>query len=105
MSEFFELPRQAVLIEVGHEGIGIVLLHVPDAGLAPFAFEHLLCSNHCGHASGVGNGLGADFGEAFFVIADVVDVDRLWLAVLEAGDDVTNAGSALGGDAEVARIG
>ena len=93
-----------MLIEVGHEGIGIVLLHVPDAGLAPFAFEHLLCSNHCGHASGVGNGLGADFCEAFFVIADVVDVDRLWLAVFDAGDDVANAGSAFGGDAEVARI-
>ena len=105
MSQLFELPRQAMLIEVGHEGIGIVLFHVPDAGFAPFSFEHLLGSDHGGHTSGVGNGLGADLGKALFVIADVIDVDRLWLAVLEAGDDVSDAGFALGGYAEVAWIG
>lgn len=105
MSQLFELPRQAMLIEVGHEGIGIVLFHVPDAGFAPFSFEHLLGSDHGGYTSGVGNGLGADLGKALFVIADVIDVDRLWLAVLEAGDDVSDAGFALGGYAEVAWIG
>lgn len=39
------------------------------------------------------------------MIADVVDVDRFGFAILEAGDDVADAGSALGGDAEVAGVG
>ena len=31
LSEFDALPREAVVIEIGHEGIWVVLFHVPNA--------------------------------------------------------------------------
>lgn len=38
------------------------------------------------------------------MIADVVDIDRLGLAVFDPCDDVSNAGAAFGGLAEVAGV-
>ena len=91
-------------IEVFHKTVGIELLDVPNSGFFPKFREDLLGTNHRWDAGGVGNGLRADFREAFFVIADVVDVDRLGFTVLETGDDISDAGAAFGGLAEVARI-
>ena len=97
-------PGEAVDVEVGHECVGVVLFHVPDAGLFPITNEHLLGSDHGGNAGGVTDGLAADFFEALLVIADVVDVDGLLFAVLDAGDHVADAGAAFGRDAEVAGV-
>lgn len=35
--KFDILPWQTVSIEIGHEGIGVVLFYVPDTGFAPIA--------------------------------------------------------------------
>jgi len=35
--EFDDGPWQALLVEVLHEGVGIVLFHIPDAGFGPVA--------------------------------------------------------------------
>ena len=88
------LPGQAVDIEIGHEGIGIELFHVPDAGLAPHAGGDHLGADHGGHAGGIGNGLRAHLPVAFLMIADIVDVDGLFLAVLDAAHDIADAGLA-----------
>jgi hypothetical protein len=105
LCELDELPRQAVLVEICHEGVGVVLLDVPDAGLGPAAGEHLFRADHGGDAGGVGDGLGSDLREAGLVVADVVDVDCFGRSVFDAGDHVADAGPAFGGLAEVAGVG
>ena len=92
------------MVEVFHEWIGVVLFHVPDAGFAPASGEHLLGADHGWDSGGVGNGLGANFLKACFVIADVVDVDGLGLAVFDAGDNVRDTRAAFGAFPKVARI-
>lgn len=92
-------------IQVRHEGVRVVLLHVPNAIFAPRAFEHLLGTDHCRDSGGVRDGLAPDFFEALLVIADVVDIDGFRLAVFDAGDHVADAGAALGALSEVARVG
>ncbi len=60
---------------------------------------------HRRHTGGVADGLGIDFPVAVLVVADVVDVDLLPLAVLDAAGDDTDAGLTLGQRAEAAGIG
>ena len=80
-------PGQAVLVQHLHEGIGVHLLQVVDAGLAPLAVGHQSGADHGGHAGGVADGLAAQLLIARLVVADVVDVDGPLLAVLDAGVD------------------
>jgi len=54
------LPGEAANIEFLHEGVGIVLLHVPDAGCFPEVFQDHLGTDHGGHAGGVADGLAGD---------------------------------------------
>ena len=57
-------------------------------------------ADHGGHAGGVADGLAAHFLVAFLMVADVVDIDGLFLAVLYAGEDAADVGLALGAGAE-----
>ena len=90
--------------EICHKSIRIELFDVPNPRFAPRMLENLLSSNHGWDTGGVGNGLGADFGVARLVVADVVNVDRLRFSIFGAGDDIADAGAAFGGLAEVAWI-
>src|SRR6056297_4115185 len=96
--QLMNLPRQAMRVQHVHEVIRIELLHVPDAGLAPIAFQHLRRADHRRHAGGVGDCLTAHLGKAFLVVADIVDVKGLLArAVLRlTRHDITDAGLALG---------
>lgn len=102
--EFDAVPGQAALVELLHERIRIVLLHVEDSGTGPFACEDHFRADHGGNSRGVGDGLGAYFLKAFFVVANVVDVHGLEFAVLDAGDDVADAGFSLGRLAKVSGV-
>src|SRR3546814_4411042 len=61
--EFLHLPRQAMLVQHVHEGIGVHLLHVEHAVTAPRAGDHHRGADHRGHAGGVAHRLIARFGE------------------------------------------
>jgi hypothetical protein len=94
-------------IEVGHEGIGVQLLDVPDAGLTVFGGvgEQLLGGDHGGDAGGVADALTVGFFVAVFVVFDVVDVVAQWLAIFaDAFDPVADAGLAFGVRAEGAGL-
>ncbi len=94
-------------VEVGHEGIGVQLLDVPDAGLAIFSGvgEQLLGGDHGGHAGGVADALAVGFFVAVLVVFDVVDVVAQRFAVFAgAFDPVADAGLAFGVRAEGAGL-
>src|SRR3546814_3491855 len=55
--EFLHLPRQAMLVQHAHEGIGVHLLHVEHAVTAPRAGDHHRGADHRGHAGGVAHRL------------------------------------------------
>ena len=90
--------------EICHKSIRIELFDVPNPRFAPRMLENLLSSNHGWDTGGVGNGLGADFGVARLVVADVVDVDCLGFSVFGPGDDIADAGASFGGHSEIARV-
>ena len=84
-------------VEHVHEGIGIELFNVPNAGTGPFAREQHGGTDHRGHASGIADCLIACFGIGIFMVADIVDVERLFFAILaKARRDAANVGLALG---------
>lgn len=99
------MPGEPALVEFIHERIRVVLFHIEDAGARPFTGEDHFSTDHGRDARGVRDSLRADLFEALFVIADIVNVNGFIFAVLYAGDDVADAGFALGGFAKVARVG
>ena len=97
-------PGQAVAVQCLHEGIGIKLFHVPDARPLPGPGEHHHGADHRRHAGGVRDRLGADLPVRLLVVADVVDVELLFPAVLDSLEDTADAGAALGQRAEGGRF-
>lgn len=89
------MPGEAAKVELLHEGVGIALFHVPDAGLFPKAFEDHLGTDHSGHSSGVADGLTGDFRIALLVVAGIVDEDTLLLSVLRTYDVAADTGLTL----------
>lgn len=80
----------------GHEGIGIELFHVEDPLAAPLSGQHHLGADHGWYAGGVGNGLRADLLVALGMIADIVDQEVLFPAVLDSLSQAADAGAAGG---------
>lgn len=81
---FLHHPRQAEAFERVHKRVGVELLGGENARLFPRARDDERRADHSRHAGGVGDGLRADLAVAGFVVADVVDVQALFLAVLDA---------------------
>ena len=80
-----------------HERIGIELFDVEHAGTRPFSGQQHRRADHRGHTGSVTNRLIASFGEGVFMIANIVDVERFFLAILAyAGRDIADIGFAFG---------
>jgi len=84
-------------VEHVHEGIGIELFNVPNAGTGPFAREQHRRANHSRNTGCVADGLVTSFGKSVLMIADIIDVERFFFAILaKARGDAANVGLALG---------
>ena len=53
------MPRQTLLVELFHEGIGVKLFYVPHTGPAPQTLEEHHGTNHGRHTGGVAHALHA----------------------------------------------
>ena len=103
--QVYHLPRQAAQVELFHERIGVVLLHVPHAGLFPQTTQDHLCTDHRRYASGVADRLAGDFLVALLVVAGVLNEKTLLLTVFGADDVAADAGLTFGARPETARVG
>lgn len=99
------LPRQTEAVEQIHEWIWIEFLDIEHARTFPFTAEHQRSTDHGRDASGVGNGLTANFPIASFVVTDVVEIVLLGLPVLDTLENTADVGLAFGAWSQRSRIG
>ena len=98
------MPRQALNVQLLHEGIGIELLNVPHTGLAPQAFEEHHGTNHCGNTCCVADALHTGLLVSLLVAAVVVYVVCTLLTVLDTADTATDRCLALVVLAQILRV-
>ena len=98
------MPRQTLLVELLHERIGIELLDVPNARLAPQTLEEHHGTDHCRDTSGVAYALHTGLLVGSLVRTVVVNVVGLLLAVLQSADAATDRGLSAVVLAEVLRV-
>ena len=89
---FAHYPRKSHLFKASIYGIGIELLYIEYALAVPFSCHHHHGADHGRYAGGVGNSLGADLFITFLMVADIVDINGLFLSVLYAGEDTADVG-------------
>ena len=99
------MPRQPLLVELLHEGIGIELLDIVYTRLFPDAFEEHHGTYHGRYTGGVAYALHAGLFVGGTVRTVVVDIIGKLLAVFETAYAATYRGLALVVLAEVLRIG
>lgn len=104
LREFHILPGQPAFVEFLHEGVRIILFHVENACAGPFAREDHFRTDHGGYSGGVGDGLGAYFFKALFMITDVIDIDGFELTMFDSCDDVADAGFSFGAFAQISGV-
>ena len=61
-------------------------------------------TDHRGNAGGVADSLRADLFVAFLMVADIINIDGLFLAIFSTGKDTTDVGLAHGARTEGSRI-
>ena len=86
------VPRQTLLVELLHERIGIELLDVPNARLAPQTLEEHHGTDHCRNAGGIAYALHTGLLVGSLVRTVVVNVVGLLLTVLQTADAATDRG-------------
>ena len=92
-------------IEHVHEWIGIKLFNIPHASAGPFASHQHCRANHRRNARGVADGLVAGFGISILMIADIIDIQRLFLTILaKPSGDAADVGFALGRRSQRGRL-
>src|SRR3546814_19853255 len=82
------------------------LFDVEHAVSRPGARHHHRGADHRGDAGGIAHSLVAGFGKSVIMVADIVEIERLFLAVLaKTGRDDADVGLALGGHGQARRFG
>lgn len=99
------VPRETLLVEFVHEGIGIELFDVVHTGLAPQALHEETGTDAGGDAGGVAHALHTRFVVSRLVRAVVVDVVGVFLAVFHTADAATDGGFTLIVFAQILRVG
>ena len=89
------VPRQALLVQLLHEGIGIEFLDVVNAWLLPQTLAEHHGTNHSWNTSGVAYALHSSLLICVLMLAVVVNVVCLLLAIFQTANTATDGCLAL----------
>ena len=98
------MPRETLFVELLHERIGVELLDIEDARLAPESLAEHHRTNHCRNTSGIAYTLHTRFHIGILVLAVIIYIIGVLLAVFESADTAADRGFALVVLAQVLRI-
>ena len=87
---------ESIFVEGVDEWVWVEFLDVMDAWGIPFAGQDHHRAAHGWDAGGIGDSLRAGLFIGFLMVGDVIDVILLLFAVLLAGEDAADVGSAVG---------